>query len=96
MQIELYAPVVPSGAQAVMEWERLHHESATGRDGYQDFYKKDLIIDTLGPVGDKVDEWLIKGAFIVDSKFGDMDWSSDGEPVLISLTIQPDYCILQY
>ena len=38
--IDLYAPVVPSGAQAVMEWERLHHESATGRDGYQDFYKK--------------------------------------------------------
>ena len=29
----LYDPVTPSGAQAVMEWVRLHHESVTGRDG---------------------------------------------------------------
>ena len=28
--ITLYDPVVPSGAQAVMEWIRLHHESTFG------------------------------------------------------------------
>jgi hypothetical protein len=38
----LFDPITPSGAQAVMEWVRLHHESVTGRDGYSDFYKKDL------------------------------------------------------
>jgi alpha-amylase/alpha-mannosidase (GH57 family) len=27
----LYDPITPSGAQAVMEWVRLHHESVTGR-----------------------------------------------------------------
>ena len=37
---DLYDPVTPSGAQAVMEWVRLSHESVTGRDGYSDFYKK--------------------------------------------------------
>ena len=31
---DLYDPVVPSAAQAVMEWVRLSHESVTGRDGY--------------------------------------------------------------
>ena len=40
LEITLYDPVVPSGAQAVMEWVRLSHESVTGRDGYSDFYKK--------------------------------------------------------
>ena len=40
--LELYDPIVPSAAQAVMEWIRLGHESVTGRDGYQDFYKKDI------------------------------------------------------
>ena len=30
---DLYDPVTPSGAQAVMEWVRLSHESVTGRDG---------------------------------------------------------------
>ena len=40
LAITLYDPVVPS---VVMEWVRLHHESVTGRDGYSDFYKKDII-----------------------------------------------------
>ncbi len=39
-----------------MEWIRLGHESVTGRDGYSDFYKKDLTVNVLGPVGDKVEE----------------------------------------
>ena len=38
----LYDPVTPSGAQAVMEWVRLSHESVTGRDGYSDFLNKDI------------------------------------------------------
>jgi hypothetical protein len=59
--ITLYDPIVPSAAQAVMEWVRLSHESVTGRDGYSDFYKKDVTIDVLGPVGDKVEEWTGKG-----------------------------------
>ena len=92
----LYDPVVPSGAQAVMEWVRLHHESVTGRDGYQDFYKKDLTVNVLGPVGDKVEEWTLKGAFITEASFNSLDWSNDGEAMKINLTIQPDYCILQY
>ena len=42
ISMTLFDPISPSGAQAVMEWVRLHHESVTGRDGYSDFYKKDL------------------------------------------------------
>jgi hypothetical protein len=30
MTLGLYDPVTPSGAQAVMEWARLAHESVTG------------------------------------------------------------------
>jgi hypothetical protein len=95
MTMTLFDPVVPSGAQAVMEWVRLHHESVTGRDGYAEFYKKDITINVLGPVGDKVEEWILKGAQITGVKFGDMDWAKD-DPVEIELTIQPDYCILNY
>jgi hypothetical protein len=95
MQFELYDPIVPSGAQAVMEWVRLHHESVTGRDGYLEFYKKDLTLNVLGPVGDKVEEWIVKGAQITEVNFGDLDWSTD-EPVAFTLTVQPDYCVLNY
>ena len=60
----LYDAIVPSGAQAVMEWVRLHHESATGRDGYSSFYKKELRLHQLSPLGEVIEEWILKGAFI--------------------------------
>ena len=91
----LYDPVTPSGAQAVMEWVRLHHESVTGRDGYSDFYKKDIRFNTLGPVGDVVEEWILKGAYCQSANFGDMDWTSDA-PANINMTIVMDYAILNY
>tara|TARA_R110001632_G_scaffold121319_4_gene234020 strand:- start:1683 stop:2171 length:489 start_codon:yes stop_codon:yes gene_type:complete len=93
--VELYDPVVPSAAQAVMEWVRLHHESVTGRAGYSDFYKKDVTFNMLGPVGDKVEEWTLKGAYIGEAAFGEMDWSTQ-DPMAISLTLKYDYAILQF
>jgi hypothetical protein len=95
IQCTLFDPIAPSGAQAVMEWVRLHHESVTGRNGYADFYKKDVVFNMLGPVGDKVEEWILKGAIITEANFGDLDWGTD-DPAEIQLTIQPDYCILNY
>jgi hypothetical protein len=95
MTLELYDPITPSGAQAVMEWARLAHESVTGRDGYSDFYKKDVTMSVLGPVGDVVSEWKVKGAYIKTATFGDYDWSTDTATTL-SLTLAMDYCILNY
>ena len=95
LQVTLYDPVVPSGAQAVMEWVRLSHESVTGRDGYADFYKKDVTFQVLGPVGDIVEEWKLKGAFIQDANFGDLAFESN-EPADITLTLRYDYAILQF
>jgi hypothetical protein len=96
IQMTLFDPVTPSGAQAVMEWVRLHHESVTGRDGYSDFYKKDLVIDVLGPVGDIVGEWIIKGAFIKDANFGDYSWDTENTAVNITMTVGMDYCVLNF
>ena len=93
--ISLYDPVVPSAAQAVMEWVRLSHESVTGRDGYSDFYKKDVSINVLGPVGDIVEEWTLKGTWIQQANFGDLDFASD-DPATIELQLRFDYAILQF
>ena len=95
LEITLYDPIVPSGAQAVMEWVRLHKESVTGRDGYSDFYKKDITFNVLGPVGDKVEEWTLKGAFITEANFNELDFTSS-EVADIALTLQYDYAILQF
>lgn len=96
MSLELYDPITPSGAQAVMEWIRLSHESVTGRDGYSDFYKKDIVLNILGPVGDIVSEWIVKGAFVKSANFGDFDWANGESAANISLTLAMDYCILNY
>ena len=95
IDMTLYDPITPSGAQAVMEWARLSYESVTGRAGYSDFYKQDVVLNQLGPVGDIVGEWIIKGAFIVNASFGDYDWSSS-DVAEISVTLAMDYCVLNY
>ena len=95
VQLTLFDPIVPSGAQAVMEWVRLSHESLTGRDGYADMYKKDIQCYLLGPVGDKIEQWTLKGAFINNATFSDLDWSSN-DPVQIDITLSYDYAILEF
>ena len=96
LTMTMFDPITPSGAQAVMEWVRLHHESVTGRDGYSDFYKKDLTINVLGPVGDIVSEWIIKGAMITEASFGDYNWDIENAAQEITMTVQPDYCVLNF
>jgi hypothetical protein len=95
IEITLYDPIVPSGAQAVMEWVRLGHESITGRRGYADFYKKIINFYMLGPVGDKIEQWTLHGAFIESVNFGDLSFESN-DPAEITLTLQYDYAILEY
>jgi len=96
IDISLYDPITPSGAQAVMEWVRLSHESVTGRDGYSDFYKKDITLNTLGPVGDIVGEWVIKGAFINNYTTNGFDWSQQSEISEITLSLSYDYAVLNF
>jgi hypothetical protein len=96
IQMTLFDPITPSGAQSVMEWVRLHHESVTGRDGYSDFYKKDLVLDVIGPVGDVVSEWILKGALITEANFGDYNWDTENQAVNITMTVAIDYAVLNF
>jgi len=92
--VTLYDPVDPSGATAVHDWIKIHHDSESGEDGFAfDEYKKDITIEALDPHGSPVETWDIKGAFIGASNWGDMDWSTD-EAKTIELTIKYDYAVL--
>ena len=50
---------------------------------------------TAEEVGDVVEEWICKGAYITNAEFGSGDWTSS-TPMEISLTIAMDYAILNY
>jgi hypothetical protein len=93
--VTLWDPIVPSGAQHVMEWVRKGYESATGAAGYADFYKEDVTIEVLGPQGDIRERWVIKGAFPLTTEMGELDWSND-QPVEITLTLKYDYAVLEF
>lgn len=95
MQIVLNDAIAPSGAQQVMEWIRLHYESVSGRAGYADFYKRDVQIKVLDPVGTVVELWDLKGCLIKSVDYGDLKY--EGSDVqTIQLTIQPDNAVLQF
>ena len=93
--ISLYDSIDPSASQKVMEWVRLHYDPATGRAGYQNFYKKDLTLKMLGPVGDVVESWTLRGAFILEANFNEIDYTAS-EPCEINLSLQIDNAQLEY
>ena len=95
IDLTLYDPVVPSAAQQVMEWVRLSHESVTGRDGYSDFYKKNVTFNLIGPPGDVVEEWELIGAWITTATFGEVAFDSN-DPLEIVCSLQYDYAILKF
>lgn len=95
MQVTLHDAVAPSGAQQVMEWVRLCFESVTGRGGYADFYKRDIQLKMLDPIGTVIQLWDIKGAFITEANFNDVTYEGS-DLTEITLTIRFDNCVLQY
>ncbi len=95
LAITMMDAVAPSGAQQVMEWVRLCFESVSGRAGFSDFYKRDIQIKMLDPVGTIVQLWDIKGAFVTEANFGELTYEGS-DLAEISLTIRFDNCVMQY
>ena len=78
-----------------MEWIRTHYESVSGRAGYADFYKRDLQLKMLDPIGTVVELWDIKGAIITSANFGNLSYTGD-DVMKITLQLEVDNCILQF
>ena len=95
MAVTLHDAIGPSGAQQVMEWMRLCYESVSGRGGYADFYKRDIQLKLLDPVGTVVQLWDIKGAFILESNFNEVTYEGSDQTE-ITLSIRYDNAVLQF
>jgi len=95
INITLYDPINPSASVKVMDWIRVCYEELTGRMGYASAYKKDITLKMLDPQGAVAELWDVKGAWVMDSNFGDLDFASS-DPVEIALTIRFDHAIEQF
>lgn len=95
INITLHDPIAPSAAQKVMTWVRTCYEVLTGRMGYADFYKKNISLKLLDPQGAVVELWDIRGAWIQDTNFGDLDYASS-DNTEIQCTIRFDAAVQQF
>lgn len=95
LTLTLYDPIVPSASQKVYEWVRLCWENLTGRMGYAQFYKKNINLKLLDPVGAVVEDWELQGAWVQDVNGGDLDYASS-DLVEQALTIRFDQAILLF
>lgn len=95
MSITLHDPIAPSATQQIMEWLRLCYEPISGRGGYADFYKRDIQIKMLDPVGTVVQLWDIKGAWLTEANFNDLTYDGS-DSVEIACTIRYDLMTAQY
>jgi hypothetical protein len=95
LSVTLHDPIAPSGAQQVMEWIRTHYESVSGRAGYADFYKRDIQLKMLDPIGTVIELWDIKGCLLTNINYQTLAY--DGDDIqMIDLTIKFDNCVLQF
>lgn len=95
MNLTLHDPVAPSAALKVMEWIRLAYEVQTGRMGYASFYKKDITLKVLDPQGAVVEHWDLRGAWVQDSNFGDLDYASS-DNIELAVVLRFDSVIHQF
>ena len=95
MTVVLRDTIGPSAQQAVMEWVRLHSESATGRQGYAAGYKRDIELELLDPTNVCVSKWILKNCMCMSANFGDLGYDSN-DLCTIELQLRFDYAILAY
>ena len=93
--VTMHDPIAPSGAQQMTEWLRLIYENVSGRSGYADFYKRNLQLKVLDPVGNVIELWDLIGAWPTEINFGELTYE-DGTPVEISCNLRFDQAILQF
>lgn len=95
VKLTLHDPITPSGAQAVMEWIRRHHEPLTGRDGYASIYQQNIELKLIDPAGVVIESWTFYNAWIESAEFGSLDYSKS-DLLDIDLTIRYDYAEMNY
>ena len=67
----------------------------SGRAGYPDFYKRDIQLKMLDPVGTVIQLWDIKGAFLLSANFNEITYEGS-DMVEIALSIRYDNAVMQF
>lgn len=89
MDITLVDSIETAASKALMDWLLLHHDQATGVDGYKAEYTKNVTLKLISPLGTTIEEWSLKNVWMTNIDLGSLDYTS-GDPIEISLTLRFD------
>ena len=96
LPVSFHSAIAPSAIQQLTEWSRTCFDPVSGRSGYADFYKRDIQLKLLDPIGTVVSLFDIKGAFLQgDLDFGELTYENT-EMLDIACTIRFDIAVCQY
>lgn len=95
IQVTFRDAIGPSATQALMEWIRLHSESATGRQGYASTYKRNVELLMLDPTGVVVEKWILVNTMLGNVQFGNLGYEDNGIAD-ITADLRFDYAINAY
>jgi hypothetical protein len=80
----------------MFKWYNLVYNPSTTLMSTPDVYKKDVIVQMLGPglEGDTIEEYTLYSCWPTSIDGGDLDMTSDGEVAEISVTFRFDYAVV--
>lgn len=84
--------ILPDVEKQLLNWFHKAYDPETGKIGWSDEYKRDILINQYAPDGTYVRPWRLEGAWISTMSGGDLD-STNPDAKIISLTITYDKAI---
>lgn len=90
--IDVRDAILPDIEAKLLNWFHKVYDPTTGKIGWANDYKKDLLINQYAPDGTYVRSWRLEGAWISTFAPGEMDVTNP-EAKIISLTIPYDKAV---
>lgn len=96
-QIVVVDAINPNMASSIQEWQLLHSDPVTGRDGSAALYQVSQIsVQEIGSSGQLINKWTYHDCMLADVDFGENDSTDDTSTGEITFTIRYNYYTLEY
>ena len=79
-----------SAGQILYDWWLLMYDASSGRIGLASVYKISSMVTLYNAWDTPVERWLYIGLFPTNLNYGELNYTSDGEPCLIEATLRYD------
>lgn len=79
-----------SSGQIMYDWWTLMYDASSGRIGLASDYKINAFLTLYNAWDTPVEKWMYIGVFPQSTNYGELDYTSEGEPMLVDVTFRYD------